>query len=105
MSPGCQAPVLDHDAAVHDDVDAAGFGAGSGFKVDDSLLYPEVWQAEAEHLVDDGGDESGQAEDVDDVGFDGEFGEAGVGFFAQDFGDRWVDRVDFITVLDRKSVV
>ncbi len=70
----CRAAVLDHDAAVHDDVDAAGFGAGGGFEVDDSLLDPEVLEAECEHLVDDGGNEFGKAEDVDDVGLDGEIG-------------------------------
>ena len=70
------AAVLDHDAAVHDDVDAAGFGAGGGFEIDDSLLDPEVRKAELEHLVDDGRDEFGEAEDIDDVGFDGEIGEA-----------------------------
>src|ERR1700732_649757 len=34
--------VLDHDAAVHDDADASGFGAGGGFEVYDSLLDPET---------------------------------------------------------------
>ncbi len=42
MSVEGQVPVFDHDAAVHDDVDAGGFGAGGGFEVDDSLLDPEV---------------------------------------------------------------
>ena len=92
-------PVLDHDAAVHDDVDAAGLGAGGGFEVDDSLLDPEVFEAELDHLVDDGGDEFGKAEDIDDVGLDGEVGEGCVGLFAEDLGDRWVDRVDFVAVL------
>ena len=46
LSAECRGAVLDHDAAVHDDVDAAGFGAGGGFEVDDSLLDPEVGQAE-----------------------------------------------------------
>ena len=95
----CQVTVLDHDAAVHDDVDAAGFGAGGGFEVDDSLLDPEVVEAELEHLVDDGRDEFGEAEDVDDVGLDGEIGEGGVGLFAEDLGDRWVDGVDLVAVL------
>jgi hypothetical protein len=88
--------VLDHDATVHDDVDASGFGAGCGFEVDDSLLDPEVREAELEHLVDDGGDEFGKAKDVDDVWLDGEIGEAGVAFFAEDLGDRGVDGVDLV---------
>jgi len=91
--------VLDHDAAVHDDVDASGFGAGGGFGVDDSLLDPDVFEAEGEHLVDDGGDEFGKAEDVDYVGFDGEIGEAGVGLFAEDGLNRWVDGKDAVALL------
>ncbi len=91
--------VFHHDAAIHDDVDAAGFGAGGGFAVDDSLLNPEVGEAELKHLVDDGRDELREAEDIDDVGLDGEFGEASVGSFAEDFDDGWVDGVDFVTVL------
>ena len=86
MSASCQAAVFDHDAAIHDDVDAACFGAVGGFKVDDSLLDPEVGQAKLKHLVDDGRDEFGKAEDIDDVGLDGEIGEGGVGLFAEDPG-------------------
>ncbi len=89
MSLVCQVPVLDHDAAVHHDVDAACFGTSGSFQIDDSLLDPEVRKAELEHLVDDGGDEFWEAEDVDDVGFDGEIGEACVGLFAEDLG-RWM---------------
>jgi hypothetical protein len=73
-SGGCRTTALDHDAAVHHDVDAAGFGTGGGFEVDDSKLDPEVGEAEVEHLVDDGGDEFGEAEDVDDVWLDGQIG-------------------------------
>ena len=47
--------MLDHDAAIHDDADAACFGAGGGFRIDDSQLNPQVFQPQLEHLVDDGG--------------------------------------------------
>jgi hypothetical protein len=92
------AGVLDHDAAIHDDVDASGFSTCSGFGVDDSLLDPDVLETEREHLIDDGGNEPGKAEDVDDVGFDGEIGEAGIGFFAKDGFDRRVDWQDAVTL-------
>ena len=91
--------MFDHQAVVHDDVDAASFGSGGGFEVDDSLLDPEVFEAELKHLVDDGGDEFREAKDVDDVGFDGKLGETSVGFFAEDFDDGWVDRIDLVAVL------
>src|SRR5271170_1723011 len=99
LSASYQSAVFDHDAAVHDDVDTAAFGTVGGFEVDDSLLHPEIGQAELEHLVDDGGDEFRKAEDVDDVGFDGEIGERGVGPFAEDLGNGGVDGVDFVAVL------
>src|SRR5258708_37992786 len=98
-SGGCETTVLDHDAAVHHDVDASGFGAGGGFEVDDSLLDPEVGEAEMEHLLDDGGDEFWQAEGVDDVGLDGEIGEGGIRFFAEDLGGGGVDGVGFVCEL------
>src|SRR3984885_1009554 len=88
LSLQCQVSVLDHDAAIHDDMDAASFGAGGSFEVHDSLLDPEVLEAELQHLVDDGGNEFWEAEDVDDVGFDRQVGEAGGGFFAGDFWGR-----------------
>src|SRR5436309_1721711 len=87
MSAHCQLPVLDHDAAVHHYVDASGFGAGGCFLMDDSLLDPEIGKAKLEHLVDDGGDEFGKTEDIDYVWLDREFGETGVGFFAEDLRD------------------
>src|ERR1700692_1247017 len=91
--------VLDHDAAVHHYVDASGFGARGGFDVDDSLLNPEIGEAELEHLVDDGRNEFGKTEDIDYVGLDGESGEACVGFFAKDLRDGWVDGVDLVAAL------
>ena len=96
---GYETTVLDHDAPVHHYVDAAGFGAGGGFLMDDSLLDPEVGEAELEHLFDDGWNEFGKTEDVDDVGLDGEIGEAGVGLFAEDVWDGGVDGVDFVAAL------
>src|SRR5260370_32034503 len=96
---GCQTTVLDHDAAVHHYVDAAGFGAGGGFRVDDSLLDPEVGKAELEHLVDDSGDELRQTEDIDDVGFDWKIGEACVGLFAEDLRDGGDDGGDLVAAL------
>ena len=66
-----QSSVLDHDAAVHDDVDSGGLGAGCGFGVEDALLHPEVFEAEHQHLVHDGRDELWQTEDVDDVRLEG----------------------------------
>ena len=40
-----------------------------------------------------------QTEDIDDVGLDWQVGERGVGFFVEDFGDRWVDGVELVAVL------
>ena len=91
--------MLDHDAAVHDDVDASGFGSCCSFLVDDSHLHPDVWEFELDHLVDDGRDEPRQTEDVDDVRLDGKIGEAGTGFFAEDLRDGGVDWVDLVSVL------
>jgi hypothetical protein len=62
--------MLHHDAAIHNNVDGGGFGTGGGVAVDDSLLDPKVWEAELDHLFDYGGYEFGEAEDVDDVGFE-----------------------------------
>jgi len=98
-SGGYETTVLDHDAAVHHYVDAARFGACGGFLMDDSLLDPEVGKAELEHLFDDGRNEFGKAEDIDDVGSDGEISEACVGFFAEDLRDGGIDGVDFVAVL------
>src|SRR5258708_39205592 len=98
-SGGYEATMLDHDAAVHRYVDAARFGAGGGFLMDDSLLDPQVGKVELEHLVDDGRDKLRQAEDVDDVGFDGKLGEACVRFFAEDFWDGGGDGVDLVDAL------
>ena len=66
--------MLDHDAAIHDNVNSASFSASSRFGVDDSLLNPEVFEPKFEHLVDDGRNELGQAEDVHDIRLDGQIG-------------------------------
>jgi hypothetical protein len=67
--------VFDENAAVHDDADAGLLGTGGCFQMDDAELYPEIFQAEGNHFVDDGRDKSRQAEDVDDVGLEGKRGE------------------------------
>src|SRR5438445_11678585 len=96
MSLVCQVAVLNHDAAVHYDVDASCFGASGGFRMDDSLLDPEVGEVELEHLVDDGGNEFGKTEDIDYVGFDWEFSETRVGFFAEDVREGGADGVNLV---------
>jgi len=91
--------VLDHDAAIHDNMHTASLGSVGGLEVDDTLLHPEVRQAELKHLLDDGRDELGETEDVDDLGLDGKIGEAGVRFLAKNLGDGWIDGIDFVAVL------
>ena len=91
--------VFDEDAAVHDDVDVVLFGFLGGREVDDAELGPEVGELEGDHLVDDVGDEVGEAEDVDDVGALGEVGEGGVGFFAEDGIDGGIDGENAVAVL------
>ena len=81
-----EAAVFDHDAAIHDDADAAFFGVCRCFRVYDSLLHPKVTEAEGDHLFDDGGDGVREAEDVDDVGLDGKRRQRWIAFLAQDFG-------------------
>ena len=75
--------VLDEDAAVHDNLDTSLLGPRGGFEAHDAKLNPEIFQAEGNHFVDDGGDELGQAEDVDDIGLDGKRGERRVDGFAE----------------------
>src|SRR5215831_16731118 len=57
LSLRCQVSVFNHDATVHHDMDAAGFGSSRSFQIDDPLLDPKVGKAEFKHLVDDGRDE------------------------------------------------
>src|SRR6185437_12420784 len=75
--------VFDHDAAVHHDMDSPSFGVRGGFGVEDALLYPEVLEVERQHFVDDGGDEPGQPEDIDDVGLYRQIGEGGEAFLPE----------------------
>ena len=76
--------MLDHDAAVHDDVDSAGFGPGGSFEIDDAGLNPEVLEAQLEHLVDDSGNVPRKTEDVDDIGLDRQVSECGVRLLTED---------------------
>ncbi len=91
--------MLDHDAAIHHDADATLLSVDGGFAVHDSLLDPDVCQAEHQHLVDDAGDKAGDAEDVDEVRLDGKIAQRGVAFLAEYLGKSGVDRVDRVTVL------
>jgi hypothetical protein len=79
--------VLDHDAAVHHDVDAGLLGALRGFEVDDALLDPEIGRPSASISSTMAGMRR-EAEDVDEVGLDGQVGERGVAGFAETRLDR-----------------
>jgi len=57
--------VFAEDAVVLDAEDAGCAGAGYCFFMDDFILKPQVFDFEADHVIDDGGDEFGGAEDVD----------------------------------------
>ena len=98
--------VFAEDAVVLDGFDAGGTGAGYCFLVDDFILEPEVGDAEAEDVVDDGGDELGGAEDVNEVDSLPSFGdsgglggvEGGIAGEVEDLGERGVDGEHAIAV-------
>jgi len=90
--------VLDEDAAVHDDMDAGGFGALGGFGAADAQLDPEIAEAEGDHFVNNGRDGLRQAEDVDDVGLGGERGERREAGLAEDLRERGVDGEDAVAL-------
>ena len=66
--------MLAENAVVLDAFDAGGFGLSDGFVVVDLVLEPEVGDMEADHVLDNGRDVLGGAEDIDQVdlaSFDG----------------------------------
>jgi hypothetical protein len=73
IGPGCVFPV---DAIVLHALDAGGAGARYGFFVDDTVLEPEVRDAETDDIVDSRRDILGGAEDIDKI-------DSGAGKFAR----------------------
>ena len=88
--------MFDEEAGVFDDEEAGGTGFFGGGGVGDSLLEPEDSGADSDGGIGDGRDFIGAAEDVDDVNRIGDVFEAGIGFFAQDFGFVGIDRDDAV---------
>ena len=79
-----------------DDEEAGGVGFGGGFGVGNSLLQPEGFGVDGDGGVGYGRDIFRAAEDVDNVDGERDVFEAGVGFFAEDFGFVGIDGDDFI---------
>ena len=71
-------------------------GFGGGFGVGNSLLQPEGFGVDGDGGVGYGRDIFRAAEDVDNVDGERDVFEAGVGFFAEDFGFVGIDGDDFI---------
>ena len=84
------------EAGILDDQEAGGVRFGGRFGVGNSLLEPQRFGADRDGGIGDGGNVLCAAEDVDDV--DGKWNvfEAGVGFFAEDFGFVGIDGDDFV---------
>ncbi len=61
-----------------------------------SLLEPEGFGVEGDGGIGDGRNCFGPSEDIDNVDWEGNVFEAGVGFFAQDFGLVGIYRDDFV---------
>ena len=90
------ASVFDEEAGVLDDQKTSRVRFGGSFGVGNSLLEPEGFGVDRDGGIGDRGNVLWAAEDVDDI--DGKWNvfEAGVGFFAQDFGFVGIDGDDFV---------
>jgi hypothetical protein len=88
--------VFDKEAGVLNHEEAGGVGFRGGFGVGNSLLEPESFSVDGDGRVGYGRDVFRAAEDVDDV--DGEWNvfEAGIGFFAENFGFVGIDGNDLV---------
>src|SRR5687767_1770836 len=76
VHPSHVARVLDLDASVHDDREAARFRDARAFLIDHSELAPHVLRADRHGLLSDARHGRGRAEDVDDVHGNRHVGEA-----------------------------
>lgn len=88
--------VFDHDAAVHDDVEAGGGGYLRGFLVFDAELEPERLGADLDGLAGDFRGLVGAAEDVDEVDGAGNVEKRGVGRLAKNLFLLGVDGDDLV---------
>jgi hypothetical protein len=89
------------DAAIHDDLYAGGFGTFGSFFVDDPLLEPEIWDFEADDIINDLRNKFGGAEDVDQVDLSYCCGcgiERGIGRLPKDFGKERIHGNDSVAV-------
>ena len=64
-----------------------GAGPFGGLRVDHPVLQPQALHAQGNALIDDGGHFMGSAKHIHEIHRAGDVGEAGVGFFAQHFGN------------------
>jgi hypothetical protein len=88
--------VFYEEAGVFDYQEAGGAGFFGGLRVGDSLLEPESFGVDGNGGIGYRGNVLGAAEDVDNIYRDGDVFEAGVGFFAEDFGFVGIDGDDFV---------
>lgn len=88
--------VFYEEAGIFDYEEAGGASLFRGGGMRNSLLEPERFGVDGYGGIRDRGNVVGTAEDVDDVNGPGGVFEAGIGFFAENFGFVGVDRDDFV---------
>ena len=93
---GAAGLVFEEHAGVLDDEEAGGVRFGCGGFVGNSLLEPEGFRVDSDGGIGHARNVLGAAEDVDDIYGERNVFEAGVGFFAQDFGLVGIDGDDLI---------
>jgi hypothetical protein len=94
-----QAPVLDLDAAVHDDLEPGAGGERGGGLVPDADLLPQALRADRDRFLGDRHDVFSAPEDIDDVDRDVDRRQRRVAAFAEDLVVARIDRNDPVAVL------
>jgi hypothetical protein len=88
--------VFDEEAGVFDDEEASSAGFFGGDGVSDAQLKPQSFGFDGDGGIGYGRNVFGAAEDVDDIDGMGDDFQAGIGFFAEDFGFVGVDGNDAV---------
>jgi hypothetical protein len=88
--------VLEEEAGVFDNEKSGGVSFDGSFGVGNSLLEPEGFGVNGDGRIGDRRDFFGAAKDIDNVDRKWNVFEAGVGFFAEDFGFVGIDGDDFV---------